>query len=155
MGIQGLLPLLNPLVKEINICEYKNKRVAIDVAGWLVKGLYGACEDYVDTYIHSNFSNFIDNQLYVDFIISRVRHMITLGVTPIVVFDGKRNNLKAETQEKRVDARHSSLAQGRQLLANLKSTTDEACRVKIRAEAIGCFQRGLGVTNEMVKRTSK
>ena len=37
---------------------------------------------------------FNDSQFYVDFILSRARSLREAGVEPVLVFDGKRNNLK-------------------------------------------------------------
>lgn len=49
--------------------------------------MFATAEDWVD-------SNCTDSQLYVDFMLTRVRNVQACGVTPIMVFDGKRNNLK-------------------------------------------------------------
>lgn len=40
---------------------------------------------------------------------------------------------------------------GRRLLDSMRSTNDAVCASKLRHEAISCFQRGLGVTNDMEK----
>lgn len=42
---------------------------------------------------------------------------------------------------------------GRRLLENMKSTNDNNCKAKLRAEAISCIQRGLNVTHDMEKQT--
>ena len=65
-------------------------RLAVDTSGWLHKGLYVSAEDYVD-------SGFIDNELYIDFILSRVKSFDAIGVKLVLVFDGKRNNMKGDT----------------------------------------------------------
>jgi 5'-3' exonuclease len=46
-------------------------------------------QDYVD-------SGFEDAQFYVDYILFRARSLRDMGVEPILVFDGKRNNLKVD-----------------------------------------------------------
>ena len=97
--------------------------------GWLHKGLYSAAEDFVD-------SGFRDAQLYVDFIVSRARNFRNCGVEPVLVFDGKRNNLKSETNSKREEMRASNMQQGRRLIESIRATSDGACRQKLRMEAI-------------------
>jgi len=116
--------------------------IAVDTSGWLHKGLYVSAEDFVD-------SGYIDNQLYVDFILSRVKTFEANGVKLILVFDGKRNNLKGDTQRKREDSRTRYLEQGYRLVDNMRSAVDGVTRSKLRQEAIQCFQRGLAVTHEM------
>lgn len=143
MGIKDLLQQLNCRIELSSVISLRGQRVAIDCSGWLHKGVYGSAEDYMD-------AGFIDQQLYVDFIIGRLRNLITAGgVTPVVVFDGRRNNMKSETREARSDARAIYLEQGKRLLENIRNSTDEATSFKLRAEAISCFQRGLSVTAEM------
>ena len=73
--------------KQKNIGDFSGKRLAIDASGWLHKAVFATAEDWVD-------SNCTDSQLYVDFVLTRVRNVQACGVTPIMVFDGKRNNLK-------------------------------------------------------------
>ena len=80
-------------------------RLAVDTSGWLHKGLYVSAEDYVD-------SGFIDNELYIDFILSRVKSFDAIGVKLVLVFDGKRNNMKGDTNRKREDSRTRYLEQG-------------------------------------------
>ena len=146
MGIKDLLQAISAVVEVANISEFAGQRIAIDASGWLHKGLYGAAEDYVD-------SNFFDNQLYVDFILSRVRHFLMMGVEPVVVFDGRRSILKSGTNEKRGETRRTFMEQGRRLLDNMDKVSDAACKAKFRAEAINNFQRGLSVTAQMEKYT--
>eukprot|EP00605_Chrysophyceae_sp_TOSAG23-4_P000866 GSChrysophyteH1.ASY1.ANO1.957.1 assembled CDS len=146
MGIKDLLLSINGAVEDKHITDFKGSRVAIDASGWLHKGLYGAAEEFVD-------SNFEDAQLYVDFILMRVRTLLQNNVEPVVVFDGKRSTLKNETQEKRGDVRKSSIDQGRRLLESMRKVTDPATKAKLRQEAVSNFQRGLSVTTEMEKST--
>eukprot|EP01035_Chromulina_nebulosa_P025593 gene25593-33415_t len=142
MGIKDLLKCLQPLTVERNINEFKGMSIAVDASGWLHRGLYAAVEDIID-------SNMKDSQLYVDFIIMRVTELKAYGVDPVLVFDGKRNYMKAETNSKREDLRQSHIITGKKLLENIKKTNDRECAQKLRREAITCFQRGLGVTHEM------
>ena len=147
MGIQGLLQAVQKNVEVLPIASFKGQRIAIDISGWLHKGVYFTVEDLVD-------SNFRDSQLYVDFILNRIQVLATVGIIPVVVFDGKRNYLKSETNDKRSDIRMSYMDAGKRLLANAnKFGVDEELKVKLRHEAVQNFQKGMSVTGEMEKNT--
>jgi len=142
MGITGLLKALAPATAVTPLCDFKGQRVAIDASGWLHKAVFAVAEDMVDT-------QFNDSQLYVDYILYRAKAMRDMGVEPVLVFDGKRHLLKSETQNKREEGRHSNMESARRLVASLRSTSDQACAEKLRAEAVTAAQRGLGVTHDM------
>ncbi len=146
MGIKDLLQNVNGIVEDKHITDFSGGRVAIDASGWLHKGLYGAAEDLVD-------NNFEDTQLYVDFILSRVRTLMLNNVEPVVVFDGKRSTLKNETAISRGDTRKSYMDQGKHLLDNMRKASDSTVKAKFRREAISNFQKGLSVTTDMEKNT--
>lgn len=143
MGIKGLLPSLQQAALVSPITLFQGKRVAIDTSGWLHKGLFAVAEDFIDSEFEDH------NQLYVDYIVFRVRSLRDLGVEPVLVFDGKRHLLKSETQGKREEIRLSSMTSARRLVDSIRSTGDAACRDKLRAEAVSAAQRGMSVTHEM------
>lgn len=87
MGIKDLLKNFEPITKKMHLKDFVHKRVAIDASGWLHKALYTVTEDLID-------SNFVDNKLYVDHIVAKVRNIESCGLKVVMVFDGKRNNLK-------------------------------------------------------------
>jgi 5'-3' exonuclease len=70
-----------------NISDFAGKRLAIDASGWLHRALFAVAEDWVD-------SNCKDNQLYVDHVVSHAKFLLSRNVTPVLVFDGRRNILK-------------------------------------------------------------
>ena len=74
---------------KLNIADFAGKRLAVDASGWLHKAVYATAEDWVD-------SNCTDSQLYVDFLITRVKNLQSCNITPVLVFDGKRNTLKVQ-----------------------------------------------------------
>lgn len=146
MGVKGLLQALQKCTNVSPLGQFKGKRIAIDASGWLHKGIFTAAEDFVD-------SNFEDYQLYVDWIINRLRNMRDFGIEPVLVFDGKRSVLKAETQGKREDLRQSNMESARRLISSMRATGDPACREKLRSEAVAAVQRGLGVSHDMEVNT--
>mmetsp|Transcript_2124 Transcript_2124/g.5051 ORF Transcript_2124/g.5051 Transcript_2124/m.5051 type:complete len:326 (+) Transcript_2124:164-1141(+) len=144
MGISDLLRNLQDVTTEMHISNFAGMRVAIDASGWMHKAVYATAEDWVD-------SNFADNQLYVDRLLNQVKSLQQCKVIPVMVFDGKRNTLKAETNEKRNEIKQSNIENARRLLESIGKTTDASARSKMRAECTKCFQGGLGVTHEMEK----
>lgn len=40
MGINGLLPALKPIAKQVHVSKYKGQRAAVDGYSWLHKGAY-------------------------------------------------------------------------------------------------------------------
>lgn len=48
MGIQGLLPLLKPIHKQVSMSEFSGQTVGIDTYCWLHKGAYGCAMDIVE-----------------------------------------------------------------------------------------------------------
>ena len=91
MGIKDLLAACSSSIDHLNVRNFAGQRIAIDVSGWLHRGVYGAAEDWVD-------SGFQDSRLYVDYILNRVKHLQSLGIIPVLVFDGRRNCLKDNTK---------------------------------------------------------
>jgi 5'-3' exonuclease len=87
------------------VTSFRGKKLAIDASGWLHKSLWVTVEDQVD----SNFAH--DEQLYVDFFVTRVTNLRRSGTEPVFVFDGKRHAMKSETQAKRRDSRHAFMEQ--------------------------------------------
>ena len=87
MGIKDLLRNFENISKHQNINEYKNKTIAIDASGWLHKAVYATTEDWIN-------SNCTDTQLYVDFMVTRIKNLQQCGIKVVLVFDGKRNHLK-------------------------------------------------------------
>ena len=54
---------------------------------WLHKAIFATAEESMDL-------DFGEHLLYVDFLITRTRNFRLCGVEPVLVFDGKRSNLK-------------------------------------------------------------
>jgi 5'-3' exonuclease len=146
MGIENLLQAVKGKIETKDISTFKGWKVAVDVSGWLHKGLYGAAEDLVD-------SNFVDSQLYVDYVLNRVAILQGMGIEPVLVFDGRRNCLKDSTNSKRQDIRNAYINKGKTILKTMKSMSDMEARKKLRKEAIANFQKGMAVTPEMESNT--
>ena len=144
MGIKNLLVALQQSTAIVPIGNFRGSRVAIDVSGWLHRGLYSVVEDYID-----NCDGVKDNQFYVDYILNRIKGLRDVGVEPILVFDGKRNSLKSDTQDKREEIRISNMDSATRLIESMRAASDINCREKLRAEAVSALQKGLSVSHEM------
>lgn len=122
----------------MSCCRY----LYIYILGWVYKAIYAIAEDYVN-------SEFVDNQLYVDFILNKVLTFKDNKISLVLVFDGKSNSMKHETHQMRERERKKQLEIGHNLLKEMKTTIDEDNKNLIKNEAIKCFQKGIVVTREM------
>lgn len=109
MGIEGLLPLLKPIHREVHIRDYKGKSVAIDGHCILHRGAYGAATALAegidtDTYVHALICRDIKLKRVCSYV-NHFMHYIGLlkhnGVTPVVVFDGLPLPIKKITNDQR------------------------------------------------------
>ena len=80
MGIQGLIPFCEPATKQILIAELKGKTVAIDSYCYLHKGSYSCADKLVKG---------IKTSAHIDYCIKYVNMLLSLNITPIMVFDGR------------------------------------------------------------------
>lgn len=127
MGITGLLPLLEDIKRDINICEYKNKVVAVDAYVWLHQCAFG-CAESLCTGVPTN--------QYVWSFIRKVKQLMHVGCKPYIVFDGARLPAKAATEESREAHRKKALSEG-----NFTSALD------VNAEMARCVMQALKQIN--------
>lgn len=80
MGISGLLPLLKPACKPVNISQFRGKTFAIDVYCFLHKGAFGCAEQLVQGK---------QTDGYVKYVMKYVSLMLYHDIKPILVFDGR------------------------------------------------------------------
>lgn len=93
MGITNLLPLLTPISnKNIPISNFKGKRVAIDGYVWLHRTSYRCAKEIVLN---------PGSECLVPYVMNMLNHIISNGVIPVVVFDGKALPQKSNTSNKR------------------------------------------------------
>ncbi|MES1921520.1 hypothetical protein MHBO_003046 [Bonamia ostreae] len=129
MGIKGLLPLLKNIYDEINIDKYKGQKVAVDTYCWLHKAVFSCSYELVlgrPTTKH------------IVYCVNRVKKLLALGVTPVMVFDGARLEQKADEERERRKKRRENKEKGMRFLGkgNIK-------------EATKYFQRAVDVKPEM------
>ncbi|EDQ85176.1 uncharacterized protein MONBRDRAFT_29551 [Monosiga brevicollis MX1] len=105
MGIQGLLPLVQPAMRKVHMRAFEGKRVAIDAFSWLHRGAY-ACA--MDLALRKQ------TDMHVRFCMKRIALLKQCNITPIMVFDGqplpsKRNENQRRTAQ-RLEGRKRGLA---------------------------------------------
>lgn len=92
MGIQGLLPLLDSVMKPIHISAFANQKVAIDGYAWLHRGA---------TSCAAELCLGLDTSKLIDFFMSRIALLKHHKVIPVVVLDGRNLPSKQATETAR------------------------------------------------------
>ena len=90
MGIQGLLPILKPCMREVQASEFKGKTAAIDVMVWLYKGAYSCSYE---------LATGVKTLTFLAYPIKMLRMLKSRGIKPICVFDGLHLEAKKETEQ--------------------------------------------------------
>ena len=114
MGIKGLHRELNFTATKCNITCFKDQVVAVDASSWLHKSAYCCAEGLnepngVEKYKAKYTSSFVD-RCYRLLAWAQIRKII-------LVFDGKRCPLKADTNKERAQIKAANLTEARRLKA--------------------------------------
>ncbi|EAS06115.1 XPG amine-terminal domain protein (macronuclear) [Tetrahymena thermophila SB210] len=88
MGVQGLWTLLSPAGRKLKVEALEGQRLAIDVSIWVIRMLYG----FASRRMNSEFKN-----IHLVGIFKRLCRLLSLGIKPVFVFDGKAPELKRHT----------------------------------------------------------
>ncbi|KAF2078068.1 hypothetical protein CYY_000619 [Polysphondylium violaceum] len=129
MGIQGLLPALQPITKDIHIRSYANQRVAIDGYAWLHRGAYSCSQELCLG---------IPTTKYITFFMSLIEMLRSNKVTPVVVFDGGPLPNKKGKEDERLHSREEHLKKAKAYL--LQGNT---------SQANSCYQKAVDITPRM------
>ncbi|XP_061913743.1 exonuclease 1 isoform X2 [Entelurus aequoreus] len=135
MGIQGLLQFIKDAGEPINVKKYKGQTVAVDTYCWLHKGAFSCAE---------KLAKGEPTVQYVSYCMKYVDMLLTFGVKPILVFDGRNLPSKREVEKARRERREANLQKGRQLLREGKLS-----------EARDCFTRCVNITPAMAHNLIK
>jgi len=103
MGIQGLLPNLRDIQKNVHVKKYKGQTVAIDGYVWLHKGVY-ACSRQICLGEKTT--------RYMDYFLGKIKLLLRYQVVPYVVFDGGYLPSKKGKEEERAEKREKNLKAG-------------------------------------------
>lgn len=80
MGIKGLIPFCEQATKPITIAEIKGKTVAVDSYCLLHRGSYSCSDKLIKN---------ITTTAHIDFCMKYVNMLLSVNITPIMVFDGR------------------------------------------------------------------
>ncbi|XP_026141368.1 exonuclease 1 [Carassius auratus] len=129
MGIQGLLQFIKDASEPINVKKYRGQTVAVDTYCWLHKGAFSCAE---------KLAKGEPTDQYVSYCMKFVDMLLSFGVKPILVFDGRNLPSKKEVEKSRRERRQANLQKGKQLLREGKIS-----------EARECFTRSVNITPSM------
>ncbi|XP_043119398.1 exonuclease 1 isoform X2 [Puntigrus tetrazona] len=129
MGIQGLLQFIKDASEPINVKKYQGQTVAVDTYCWLHKGAFSCAE---------KLAKGEPTDQYVSYCMKFVDMLLSFGVKPILVFDGRNLPSKQEVEKSRRERRQANLQKGKQLLREGKIS-----------EARECFTRSVNITPSM------
>ncbi|KAM9365246.1 exonuclease 1 [Pholidichthys leucotaenia] len=135
MGITGLLQFIKDAAEPINVKKYRGHTVAVDTYCWLHKGAFSCAE---------KLAKGEPTDQYVWYCMKFVDMLLTFGVKPILVFDGRNLPSKQEVEKARRERRESNLQKGKQLMREGKLS-----------EARDCFNRCVNITPAMAHNLVK
>ncbi|XP_058254927.1 exonuclease 1 isoform X1 [Hemibagrus wyckioides] len=135
MGIQGLLQFLKEASEPVHVQKYRGHTVAVDTYCWLHKGAFSCAE---------KLAKGEPTDQYVVYCMKLVDMLLSYGIKPVLVFDGRNLPSKQEVEKARRERRQANLQKGKQLLREGKV-----------AEARDCFTRCVNVTPSMAHQVIK
>ena len=97
MGISNLLKILESIQTSRHLSYYKGKRVAVDGYCWLHKSIYLLSEQI----FHNPHS-----KRYLKYLNKRVDQLLRFNITPVIVFDGDKLQMKKIEEEERQKRRN-------------------------------------------------
>ncbi|RKO86085.1 PIN domain-like protein, partial [Blyttiomyces helicus] len=132
MGIQGLIPYLKSIHREVHIRNYAGCTLAVDSYVWLHKGAFSCAYELCQG---------LDTDKYVNFCMRKVKLLQDNGIRPLMVFDGGPLPMKAGTERERRRRRRENRRKGLELL-----------RKGEKAKATDYFQKSVDVTPRMAHK---
>ena len=129
MGIQGLLPLLKSISDPVHVSSYAGQRVGVDAYAWLHRAAHNCATE---------LALGLPTDKHLQFCISRVKLLLSLRVSVVMVFDGGRLPSKRATEGERSVRRKKERSIGLQLHEQGQLTG-----------AMKAFQRAISITPRM------
>lgn len=129
MGIDGLLPLLKNVTRNVSVSALSGKRVAVDGYCWLHKGTY-ACSQELCTGVATD--------KFLGHCVSMLEMLLSYNITPVIVFDGGPLPSKLGQEQIRKARREEGMKRGL-----------DALREGDREKALLHFRQAVDVTPRM------
>ncbi|OQR89181.1 hypothetical protein THRCLA_09871 [Thraustotheca clavata] len=145
MGVDGLLSAVKEAFLDVHVRDYAGQTVVVDALSWLHKACYGCAWDLA-------VGN--DTETYVKYVVRRAEMLQSVGIKPILVFDGRKIPLKANTHGKRQASKEDNRELGMQHLREAKGLSGDE-RKEIMAKTATYFQRSINITSAIIKSVHK
>jgi exonuclease-1 len=104
MGIQGLLPIIKPLIRDCNVKDFSGKRVAVDGYCWLHRAVYNCCME---------LCNDQETDVWIKYFLGLVDLLLNAGIEVTLVFDGNNLPAKRDVEISRSTTRQSNIQKAR------------------------------------------
>lgn len=127
MGIESLFPLLRERCPSVFIKRpltfFTGKRIAIDANNWGFKMMAAAQKRNVNMtdLAREDLDRGTTVQIWLQLMMDEICQLLTYGVTPIIVFDGKYPEKKAQTKQERRDQKEKDLQLAQTLREELQA----------------------------------
>lgn len=105
MGIQGLLPLLKPVIRDNHISNFEGRRIAVDTYAWLHKAAYSCAAD---------LCNGVENKKWIQLCLRLIDMLLEFNIEIYLVFDGNELPAKQATEVERMANRQINLTKARE-----------------------------------------
>ena len=120
MGISNLLKILESIQTSRHLSYYKGKRVAVDGYCWLHKSIYLLSEQI----FHNPHS-----KRYLKYLNKRVDQLLRFNITPIIVFDGDKLQMKKIEEDERQKRRNEVTMESLKLIRKGKEKEAQTKRL--------------------------
>ena len=121
MGISNLLKILESIQTSRHLSYYKGKRIAVDGYCWLHKSIYLLSEQI----FHNPHS-----KRYLKYLNKRVDQLLRFNITPIIVFDGDKLQMKKIEEEERQKRRNEVTMESLKLIRKGKEKEAQTKRLE-------------------------
>lgn len=130
MGINGLLPIIRPILTKKHISSYRGKRIGIDGHAWLYQ--------IAPSIAHELFFG-VPTTKHIQILSSKIRSLQSNGIHVIFVFDGESLKSKSKTLVERTRKKEAAKAETLKLL-----------KANNVAKAREMMKRCVHITNEVM-----
>ena len=139
MGINDLLKLYHPVIRNIHISEFKGQKCAVDMMVWLYRGVYASL---------NNESHTEKSDLYLNFPLKMLSLLKNNDIDCIAVFDGRIPPAKYHELEHRNHYKENSLELAKNLMSIGKSEESK----KIYKRTLKIKSRMINTLIEILKK---
>lgn len=145
MGVKGLLQQLAPIMETHETASeslepFRGSTLAIDLSAWLYRGAYSCALE---------LALGLPCRGHINFVLSRLDLLQHYGVKALVVADGNRTTLKADTNAAREEKRRAAVTRGKAVYEAAQRLRGEARNRKL-AEAADAFRGGIKLSQGVV-----